>query len=307
MRSKGYRLCLFITIFSLMLVACSAPENSTNNKEIRDNTPTILEPKADALKTIGNNSITFDISHTMDGYIMVKYHGNNPKVKVRITNPQETEPYYYDVYQDYNIYPLTGGNGTYTFTAFESIGGKKYSQLYSQQVDIVIKDEFTTYLYPNQFVYFDKNTKTIEKGKELAKGCTSDLEVLTKIYEYVINNISYDDKKASQVKNGEMTGYLPVVDQILETKTGICFDYSAVLATMLRTQNIPTKMMIGYANMENKSIYHAWISVYIKEAGWIDNMIQFDGKNWSLMDPTTASQKGNASLNKEDYLEKFLY
>lgn len=307
MKSNGYRRFLIIFAFSLLLVACSPSQVSQDDKVFRDNTPIVLEPKADALKTIGNEAITFDISHTSDGYIMVKYTGSNPKVKVRITNPQETDPYYYDVYSDYNIYPLTGGNGTYTFSAFESISGKKYSQLFSQQVDINIKDEFTTYLYPNQFVYFNKNTKAIKKGQELTKECISDLEVVTKIYEYVIDNISYDDDKATQVKNGQMTGYLPDVDQILEKKVGICFDYSALIATMLRTQNIPTKMMIGYANLDNKNIYHAWISVYIKEVGWVDDIIQFDGKNWSLIDPTTSSQNNTFSLNKEDYLEKFLY
>lgn len=307
MKSKRYQFSLFISIFSLLLISCSSSQPSSNTKTIRDNTPSVLEPQADALNTIGNETVTFDLSHTTDGYIMVKYVGSNPKVKVRITNPQETDPYYYDVYPEYNIYPLTGGNGSYTFSAFESLGGKKYSQLYSQQVEITIKDEFTTYLYPNQFVNFNKNTKAITKGQELAKGCATDLEVVSKIYEYVIGNVTYDDDKAEQVKNGEMTGYLPVVDQILETKKGICFDYSALLATMLRTQNIPTKMMIGYAKLDNKNIYHAWISVYIKEVGWIDNIIQFDGKNWSLMDPTTASQNSKVSLNKDDYLEKFLY
>ena len=35
---------------------------------------------------------------------------------------------------------------------------------------------------------------------------------------------------------------------------------------MLRSQRIPAKLEIGYSG----DIYHAWISVYIKDIGWID-------------------------------------
>ena len=35
------------------------------------------------------------------------------------------------------------------------------------------------------------------------------------------------------------SGYLPDVDKVFTENTGICFDYAAVMATMLRTQAIP--------------------------------------------------------------------
>ena len=60
------------------------------------------------------------------------------------------------------------------------------------------------------------------------------------------------------------------------------------MCTMLRTQGIPCKLNIGYAN----DIYHAWISVYLKSIGWVDNLIQFDGENWSMMEPTMSSTGG---------------
>ena len=54
------------------------------------------------------------------------------------------------------------------------------------------------------------------------------------------------------------------------------------MAAMLRSQDIPAKLEIGYSG----KVYHAWISVYIKDVGWIDNIIEFDGKSWKRMDPT---------------------
>ena len=60
---------------------------------------------------------------------------------------------------------------------------------------------------------------------------------------------------------------------------------------MLRSQNIPAKLEIGYAG----EIYHAWISVYTDETGWIDRLIEFSQGGWTRMDPTFASGKDNDS------------
>ena len=59
---------------------------------------------------------------------------------------------------------------------------------------------------------------------------------------------------------------------------------------MLRSQRIPAKLEIGYAG----AIYHAWISVYIEEIGWIDRLIEFTGDAWTRMDPTFAASNGNS-------------
>lgn len=56
-------------------------------------------------------------------------------------------------------------------------------------------------------------------------------------------------------------------------------------AAMLRSQRIPTRLEVGYMG----DVYHAWISIYTKETGWVNGIIEFDGKNWELMDPTFAS------------------
>ncbi|MEG1152216.1 MAG: transglutaminase domain-containing protein, partial [Oscillospiraceae bacterium] len=82
-----------------------------------------------------------------------------------------------------------------------------------------------------------------------------------------------------------------------------------VIATMLRTQAIPTRMEFGYAG----EIYHAWISIYIKDKGWIDGTIQFDGKNWKRMDPTFAdTDKKSKKIMKfidsdSNYTTKYRY
>ena len=298
--------------FSFILTACSTKDDSVKNGT-RDNTPVILIPTADQTETIGNQKIVFDLSHKTEGYIMVKYNGNNSKVKVQIKNPNDETLYSYDVLEGFNTYPLTGGSGSYTFTAWENVKESEYSLLYKKQVEITLKDEYTTFLYPSQFVNFTKDTKAVSLGQEVAKGADTDLDVVSQIYDYVIETISYDDDKAQKVKDGKLNGYLPNIDKTLETKKGICFDYASLMATMLRTQNIPTRLLIGYVQTSTESIYHAWIGVYIQDVGWIDDFIQFDGKNWSMMDPTFASENHNSNTikdfisNTNNYSVKYIY
>ena len=75
---------------------------------------------------------------------------------------------------------------------------------------------------------------------------------------------------------------------------------------MLRSQRIPTRLEIGYAGTE----YHAWISVYIKDIGWINGIIQFTGDTWTMMDPTFASTSKNPIKfvpTKDKYKISFMY
>ena len=104
-------------------------------------------------------------------------------------------------------------------------------------------------------------------------------------------------------------GYLPVLDTVLAEKKGICFDYAALMAGMLRSQGIPCKLVVGYAG----TAYHAWISVWTEASGWVEGAIYFDGTTWQRMDPTFASSgKGSESIMKyigdgSNYTVKYLY
>lgn len=312
---KRVRMCFCFLFCMIFLMACGSDKEKKVEKGngTRDNTPVILIPEASGEKVMGMETIQFDLSHSEEGYVIVEYTGDNPKVKVRIQNPNEEDPYTYDVRDGQNIYPLTGGNGSYTFSAYENIDGTKYSQLFTESVELSIANDYITYLYPNAYVYYTPETKAIALGQEIAEGADTDLDVVAYVYDYMVNHIRYDDEKADAVKDGQMVGYLPDVDEILEKKKGICFDYVAVMATMLRTQNIPTRMEIGYAQMSEGAVYHAWISVYIQEIGWIDDLIQFDGKHWSMMDPTLISDGNNSQKIRDftkdasNYITKFLY
>ena len=180
---------------------------------VRDNTPVCLVPAADGLAETHNNVASIDYSHASSGYLMANYTGTSPKVKLRITGP-DAIVYTYDLHgESYETFPLSSGNGNYDVTIYENISGNDYSTCLYVQVSVTLENEFTPFLYPNQYVNFTADSKTVAKGAELAAGAYNDLEVVSNIYDYITSSISYDYSKASDPP----TGYTTDVDEILDS------------------------------------------------------------------------------------------
>lgn len=299
---------LLIAIFCLLLGGCSGSSSASRKEHSgppRDSTPRVLTPSADGVTVYQNDFASIDASNTSQGYVMVKYNGTNEKVKLRITCPdQSCYTYLISDRGAYDTFPLTAGNGSYALQVLENVAGDTYTVSLAQSINVNIEDEFLPFLYPNQYVNFHTDSKAVSKGSDLAKDTYSDLDVVQNIYNYVIKNISYDTEKAQNVSYG----YVPDIDDTLSSKKGICFDYAALMASMLRSQNIPTKLEVGYSG----DAYHAWISTYIDDKGWVDDIIQFNGDTWQIMDPTLAATNDSAAVKKyigdgSHYVVKYTY
>lgn len=299
---------LLIAIFCLLLGGCSGSSSASRKEHSgppRDSTPKVLTPSADGVTVYQNDFASIDASNTSQGYVMVKYNGTNEKVKLQITCPdQSCYTYLISDRGAYDTFPLTAGNGSYALQVLENVAGDTYTVSLAQSINVNIEDEFLPFLYPNQYVNFHTDSKAVSKGSDLAKDTYSDLDVVQNIYNYVIKNISYDTEKAQNVSYG----YVPDIDDTLSSKKGICFDYAALMASMLRSQNIPTKLEVGYSG----DAYHAWISTYIDDKGWVDDIIQFNGDTWQIMDPTLAATNDSAAVKKyvgdgSHYVVKYTY
>ena len=57
---------------------------------------------------------------------------------------------------------------------------------------MTLENEFLPFLYPNQYVKYDKDTRAVALGEELVKEASDDLDALAMIYDYVVGNIDYD-------------------------------------------------------------------------------------------------------------------
>lgn len=252
-----------------------------------------------------NDQCVIDYSNCKDGYVVVKYKQNTAKVvKAQVKKGKRTYTYTLRK-QSEEVLPLSEGNGTYKITMYLQLKGDQYATVGSASVAVKMSNKFAPFLRPNQYVKFNKSTKYVKKAASLTKKCKNDLAKVKKIYKYVIKNMKYDNKKAKNVK----TGYLPNLNSLYKKKKGICFDYAAVMTAMLRSQGVPTKLVIGYTG----NTYHAWINVYSKKKGWITGAIYISGKKWKLMDPTFASTgKSSKSImkyieNKKNYKAQYSY
>lgn len=263
-------------------------------------------PEADAAGLLQSSCETavIDYSHTEEGYVMACYTAETEKrLKLRLQGPGTT--YTYDLVPgQWSVLPLSDGNGAYQATVYENVTGKKYATVLTASFSVLLQDEFAPFLRPNQYVNFHGDSAVVALGLELTRGLEEPLEKVAAVYDYVVETLRYDYDKAASVQSG----YLPDPDQILEAGKGICFDYAAVMTAMLRSQQIPCKLVVGYAG----STYHAWISVWTEESGWIDGVIFFDGQDWKRMDPTFAStSEGSAEIlafiQNGKYTEKYLY
>lgn len=297
-----------ITFLSVLVTGCAGNAETQPITDVpRDNTPVILESFADEEVFYQTEQLALDASHTSEGYVMVKYLGENPKVKLQILAPNNIDYTYLISDTDtYHTYPLSGGSGSYHIRLLESLAveDSKYAVVFGEDLEVTIEDEFEPFLRPNYYVNFTADSSVVTTGSDLASDCYCDLDVINNIYHYVTENITYDTPKAQDLAYG----YTPNPDETLSTCKGICFDYASLMSAMLRSQRIPTRLEVGYVG----EVYHAWISCYVDEIGWVDNIISFDGKSWSLMDPTLAANNNRSSVKEyigdgSNYLIKYTY
>ena len=238
-------------------------------------------PEASGEIVFEDNGVTVDASHTADGYIMVKGIPSDRRLKAQVSLDEEVYTYDLNQEEEYEVYPLQMGNGTYRVQVYQQVEGTSYSPIAYAEVQVEMTDTNRVYLYPSQYVWYTNDKNAVKLSYDLCADLTSDADKVECIYDYIVEYLTYDYDKAANVQKG----YLPDVDATLEERKGICFDYAALFASMLRAQNVPVRLAIGYVQPDN--IYHAWNQVYI------------DGE-WIWMDPTF----GPASSYKEDNYTK---
>lgn len=289
-----------------------APEGVAQETEMLSEPPQaalseLLNPEASGECVEQNEKAEIDYSNTADGYVMVRYTAENEKkLKVQAERTGSETIYTYNLmHGEWAVIPLTDGEGTYQIRVYENVRETQYSLVLAVKCDVTLEDEFAPFLRPNQYVNYTDADAAVALARELTENRSQPLECVAAVYDYVVQNLDYDYDKAATVQSG----YIPDLDAVLAEKKGICFDYAALMTGMLRSCGIPCKMVFGYAG----TIYHAWISVWTEDTGWVDGVIFFDGTAWQRLDPTfAASAREDASIldfigDGNNYREKYLY
>lgn len=270
----------------------------TDPPQTEPSPPYIITPTADGVKVYSNDDALIDASNSSQGYLMIrlkKAMSGSYRILVNADDINVRYTFQLNNSGNYEVIPLTEGSGKYTVNVLKVTSAGKGTVMFKQSLSVSVADSFLPFLTPNQFCMYDAGSSCVALSSKLCGGNKDTIAKTAAIYDYVINNISY----VSTAENGA-NGYIPVPDTVLANKSGICFDYASLMAAMLRSQKIPTKVVVGYAG----DIYHAWISVYVDGSGWIDGYIYFDGNSWNRMDPTfAASAKDDADYkNTVDFI-----
>ncbi|WP_113674874.1 transglutaminase-like domain-containing protein [Vallitalea guaymasensis] len=210
--------------------------------------------KSEIIKVNADNctvSINYDTTNYSDLKVVVK---------------KGSDKYIYNLNSSNEELPLQMGNGEYTVGIYKRADGNKYKLLTSSKVHNDTTNN-TVFLASVQNVHWTSNSNAAILAKELTKDAKTDREKIEVIYNYIIDNVKYDDEKAKNVSSR----YLPSTNETLASEKGICYDYASLFAVMLRSLNIPTKLVHGDSNFT--SVYHAWNEVLV------DN-------NWIVVDTT---------------------
>lgn len=287
--TRDYRpvLALLLCLTLLLLPGCGESDKGAATSDPPIITPMhVLLPEAPGEKTIGIPRLMLDISNTDQGYMVAKAEDDGKTKNVTLVSQKGGVSYSYFIPSgDTVVIPFTDGSDTYSVSGFQQVEGSTYCALFVEDVTVKLENIYYPYLYPNQYVNFDDQTDACHLAQEMLPEDTVDIEALDALYDYVVSNVTYDYDKAATVQ----PGYLPDVDETLHTGKGICFDYAALMTAMLRARDIPCRLVIGYAG----DCKHAWIDVYIRNKGWVEQAIAFDGDTWERMDPTFYSSSSD--------------
>ena len=233
---------------------------------------------AEPVKLQTSGKLVADLSTAQDGYFQAALTApSKNKMKLRVQKGQTTLTYDMDLKGKYDIIPLQLGSGHYDILLYENVSGKKYSQAGYLGLDVKLSQEDAAFYYPNQYVNYTILSEAVKKADELCKGTNDPLKKYEILRDFMTKSFLYDYVKAVTVQPGT----LPDIDGCYAKKMGVCQDLSAIFACMLRTQGIPCRLIIGYADKQ----YHAWTTTEI------------NGKEY-FFDPTAAL---NAINKVKDY------
>lgn len=180
---------IFLLVFCLVGCGASGSDRSAERKAEEQKTEVRLEsqgivdipnyyhkgnlflPQADGKVTEKQEGVSLDLSHTDQGYFMVAYQGSADKLMVQVEGSDNIPyRYYFESDGHYNALPLTAGNGNYAVSAYENVGDNRYALVFTKTVDVVLANEVLPFLYSNQYVNFNEDTKGCYACKEADRG-----------------------------------------------------------------------------------------------------------------------------------------
>lgn len=269
--------------------------------------PNLEIPTSPGIKCYTSDRGIIDYSNAERGYISAKYTGS-AKLKLRIRSGGKTYDHDLAAGGVTEYYPLSFGSGDYTVTIYENISGISYAEALTGSFSVNLDNELLPFLQPNRYSDYNSGSECVAKSAEVCAGKTGTIDKIAAVFGWISDNITYDYELAATVKSG--SGYVPNPDRTFNSRKGICFDYSSLMCAMLRSQGIPTRLVVGYAAPD---IRHAWNEIYTEETGWITPELLLKNSGYNIADSTfyaSANDKSQIAAyisNPANYQEQYYY
>lgn len=188
---------------------------------------------------------------------------NNYKVQLIDTNGTT-----YTCQADVNTHLPVNADGIYTVRVLKHKEGTKYSRVFETQV---VVEGCKGYLGSSEIVDFEEN-QTFLNSENIQQILTNaeDWQIAQAAFKYLDKNWTYNYDRMNSVKSW----YVPNTDNNDADKSGICYDYAAAYASIMRKAGIQTKVIFGYVQTKNGPVYHAWNEInlygtwYMVDACW---------------------------------------
>lgn len=243
-----------------------------------------------ASTAIASNIQHIEVCDSKSGVVHVKYQSNKENTKIKLLIQKDGIRYSYNLKnaEEYESFVLQLGNGKYQIGIYENITGNRYRLIESKEANVDIETKEEVFLNSIQNIKWEDSSEAVLIAKELVKDIEEDMEKVKVIYNYILKEYSYDYDKFDMLPYD----YLPDIQQLLSEKKGICYDLASLFAIMLRSQGIPTKLIMGYH--PEIDIYHSWNEVYDAEQGiWhtIDVVYDMSFRNNNMFKDQTVYTK----------------
>ena len=232
---------------------------------------------------VPKEEITLNQDNLNNGVIGLSYNRqSDSKFVVSITH--DGVDAWYDLFPMITGYfALNEGNGTYKIRIAKEINNTgSYAVIYSKSVNVNLADDILVYKTSITEVFWTDQMAAIVFAYNRTKSQTYQWDMVVLLYEYMVTQYRYDYDKVAIVI-GMKPGYIPDIEVVFHDTKLICHDYAVLFASMLRSLDIPTKLIKGYC--ENTNGYHAWNEVYNPNNGeWVVMDLTYDASydDWGL-------------------------
>ena len=254
----------------------------------------VIPVVASSTSYIVQNGVKLDRPGTNQTEGHIKISGNTTKDKIKLLVIGADKQTWYEVEVidgEFDEEIWFDSQGEYTIRVMVN----EYDRKYSNGPSITVKntEELDKYLIPAKHIESNEDI-IIDAAKEITKNCSSDLEKVRAIYDWVVDNIEYDYEKLSKHDRGQYDNQYGALNA-LNTRIGVCYDYSTLAAALARSLGIQAKVVEGDLDKGMLKGFHAWNEIFISE---LDNWINID----TTLGATTGEDYFDFADNDESYL-----